>query len=74
MDKVLKLLPEKCECGSTEFTWEVVKTVVLERSEGDHVWRSGEDATDVKCSFCDRLFIEASYLVDAEVIDQLVDA
>ncbi len=72
--EILEQLPEKCVCGGTEFTWDVVKTVVLERDEDEHVWSSGEYAGNVKCSSCERVFIETAYVTDNSLIDQLIDA
>ncbi len=74
MNLILEQLPEKCACGGTEFTWDVVKTIVLERHEDEHLWSSGEGATNVKCSYCERVFIETDYVTDIALVDQLIDA
>lgn len=74
MNVILETLPEKCKCGGTEFTWNVIKTIVLERHEDEHLWTSGEYAGDVICSHCHTVFIEADSLTDDVLIDQLIDA
>lgn len=72
--RTLDKLPEKCECGGTEFTWDVVKTMVLERSEGDHIWNSKEEVKDVRCSDCGEVLLDTVDMEDIELRVALIDA